>query len=244
MNNTAPLCILLVEDDPVAARLLAQVVRQRGYAVLGPATSAAQALALVAAGPPPAAAVLDIDLPGPLDGIGLAAALQAQAPLPILFLTAHNDPAVFARAAELRPLAFLLKPIDEVVLDYALALGLLPPVAPASHRAAPLLHDSYFLHHAGHTVRLRLADIQYITAGDKYATAVTGSGSYALRITLSAAADELAPHGFVRIHRRHLLNVNYLDGLAAGNTLVLVAGQQLPLGETYRDALLRCLQLR
>ncbi len=68
-----------------------------------------------------------------------------------------------------------------------------------------------------------------------------GKKSWLLRETVSAMEQRLAPHGFVRIHRSTLVNIQRvieLRSLRDGEfTVVLGDGTALKLSRSYRDAL-------
>ena len=114
-----PLRILLVEDDPTVAEVIASLLRARGHHV----THAAHGLAALAqtAANVFDIALLDLDLPG-LDGLALARQLRAQAfAAPLLAVTARADAdaETLARAAGFD--GFLRKPVTGEMLAEAIA---------------------------------------------------------------------------------------------------------------------------
>jgi len=81
------------------------------------AASGAEAVALASADPPDAV-LLDVEMPE-LDGPATLAALRAApacAHVPVLFLTAHDDPAELAQLRALGAVAVLAKPFDVAAL--------------------------------------------------------------------------------------------------------------------------------
>jgi CheY-like chemotaxis protein len=115
--------ILVVEDSPAQARLLCACLLQLGLPLLGPAATAAAALALCAT-TWPALAVIDLGLEAANDGLELALQLQQQAPLPLIFISATDDTQLLARARALQPLAILPKPFTITSLRRMVELGL------------------------------------------------------------------------------------------------------------------------
>jgi CheY-like chemotaxis protein len=114
--------VLVAEDDAVIALDLEATLRGLGCRVLGPAASAGEALALLAAGRPDAA-LLDVEL---LDGwSGPAAEALARAGVPFALVTGH-DPASLDGHPALRDAPLLLKPYTAAALERVL-LRLLPP---------------------------------------------------------------------------------------------------------------------
>lgn len=101
--------ILIVEDDYLVASEMEAALSQAGFAIAGLASSAEEALRLVA-GQHPALVVMDIRLDGPRDGIDTALELFATRGIRCIFATAHHNPDARARASPANPLAWLPKP--------------------------------------------------------------------------------------------------------------------------------------
>ena len=87
--GTEPPAIVLVEDDPHIADLVDVYLRDAGFRVYQ-ATSGAQGLDYVATRRPKLA-ILDIGLPGDVDGIEVCRRIRAGGALPIIMLTARDD---------------------------------------------------------------------------------------------------------------------------------------------------------
>ena len=121
-GNGTRLRVLVVDDEFLIADYVALLLEEAGHVVLGPATSAAEALELLQGGAAADAAVLDIKLPGGMDGIALAAEItRRHGPLPVVFASGSGDPATRRRAETVAPLAILQKPIEPEALLRALA---------------------------------------------------------------------------------------------------------------------------
>jgi DNA-binding NtrC family response regulator len=104
-----PLCVLLVDDDPVFRQGLAENLREDGHAVLeyGAAdeipVSAFEAVSVV---------VTDFELPGN-DGLRLAEHAHAAQPcLPVVVVTARPDALVGINAAARSSVILVQKPVD------------------------------------------------------------------------------------------------------------------------------------
>ena len=104
--------ILIVEDEGLVAEDLAGKLRQLGYQVAGVAAAGEEAVEL-ARRLRPALVLMDIWLAGPMDGIEAAEAIRRQHDVPVIYLTAHSDPATLARAKLTGPFGYILKPFDE-----------------------------------------------------------------------------------------------------------------------------------
>lgn len=115
--------ILIVEDDAAAAHLLEAQLCNAGYQVIGVTDNGETALRLAETGQPDLV-IMDIVLPGPLDGIETAALLAQHQDIPVLYLTAYSDEELYARARATSPLAYLHKPYDERELKRGIELAL------------------------------------------------------------------------------------------------------------------------
>jgi DNA-binding NarL/FixJ family response regulator len=104
-----PAGILIVEDDALLASHIKDVLGAAGYLVSGIASCGPEALSLAAAAPPQLALV-DIRLPGAMDGVELALALRERLGVAIIFLTGAADAATVERARAVAPAGFLAKP--------------------------------------------------------------------------------------------------------------------------------------
>jgi DNA-binding LytR/AlgR family response regulator len=109
---------LVVEDEPLAARRLINLLHKQPepLTVLGTAESVAQAVALLQAGPAPDVLFLDIHL---ADGLSFELFEQVEVRCPVIFTTAYDQYAL--RAFKVNSVDYLLKPIDEEELRIALA---------------------------------------------------------------------------------------------------------------------------
>ncbi len=100
--------VLLVEDDPLVAEVVAGLLRRAGHEVVHAAHGLA-ALAEFDTGRFDVA-VLDLDLPG-IDGLALARLVRARWPIPLLALTARADPEAEPAARAAGMVGFLRKPV-------------------------------------------------------------------------------------------------------------------------------------
>jgi DNA-binding response OmpR family regulator len=105
---------LIVEDEPVQAAYLTDLLEQKGYSVCGVAATCDDALSIALA-ERPHVVVADWVLPGPRDkdGVGLAASLRSVYKFGLIFVTGHPDAASgLRRMRGLKPDAIIAKPID------------------------------------------------------------------------------------------------------------------------------------
>ena len=119
----SPPRILIVEDDYFVAIDLEHRLQEAGFAVVGVATCAEEALELAAA-EKPVLALMDIRIAGARDGVETAIELQRSFRIPSIFATAHGDEATRKRAEEARPRGWLQKPYSSAALINAVRSAL------------------------------------------------------------------------------------------------------------------------
>ena len=130
-----PLRALIVEDEPLAARRLADILARQPdpVQIIGTAEAVSQAVQMLEAGPAPDVLFLDIHL---ADGLSFEIFEQTRVRCPVIFTTAYDQYAL--QAFKVNSVDYLLKPIDEEELQAALRkLRERLPAAPAAPAAAP-----------------------------------------------------------------------------------------------------------
>jgi two-component system, response regulator PdtaR len=109
--------VLIVEDQPIIAMMLAWQLEEDGYHVLRPVANAQDALVLAEKAAPDLALV-DIHLQGSVDGVELARTLQGRFDVPCIFITAEPSS---ARASPDAALGVIAKPYSTMTLRRCLA---------------------------------------------------------------------------------------------------------------------------
>ena len=113
----------VVEDEIIVADTIARVLQKLGYTVLEPAITYTEALELLEQQSPDLV-LLDINLSGSKDGIDLAWKIKEDYDMPFIFLTSQADTQTIARAKELNPPAYLVKPFNKDDLFASIEIAL------------------------------------------------------------------------------------------------------------------------
>lgn len=103
--------LLVVEDDWFIGQDIEATASDAGYRVVGIVRSAEAAVA-AAATHVPDLVLMDIRLAGTRDGIDAAIEIRRRLDIPSLFVSAHRNAGVQARAAAARPAGWLPKPFS------------------------------------------------------------------------------------------------------------------------------------
>ncbi len=130
-GNEATKLLVLVDDDPVFLRLLAENLEAAGYATSGH-TDPLSGLAALRREPVPAACLFDWDMPG-LDGLALLRRLRGEGLAhPVLFLTGHASPMFEEAALSAGAVDFIDKSRGPAIILRRIALALSRHVAEAA----------------------------------------------------------------------------------------------------------------
>lgn len=215
---------LLVDDEPLARRVLERYVRDAGFLELvGQAEDALGATRLLHEAPVDLL-FLDICLPG-LTGLELLRTLPD--PPRVILTTAHLEFAV--EAYEHGVVDYLVKPIRFERFLKAVHRARAPGGAGAA--AHLVLREDRDLH------RVAVAEIRRLEAQGNYVKVRLGGRELLVTDTLARMEGRLAPHGFVRVHRSHVVNLAFVTRVSP--EAVDVDGYAVPLGNGYRQDFLR-----
>ena len=115
--------ILIVEDQRLIAKGIANQVKSMGYLVAGSASTGEdavrQALELR-----PDLILMDISLGAGIDGVEAARLIRRELKVPVVYLTANADDEVLRRAIGSNPFGYVRKPYDDGELRTAIDIGL------------------------------------------------------------------------------------------------------------------------
>ncbi len=117
--------ILVIDDNPEVVDILATCLREEGYGVLGALTGDEGLKDFILSRPD--LVLLDIALPGSMDGIELLKRIHSINPTSkVIMVTGNTDPALARESLELGALAYIDKPFDFAYLKRVIAMALQP----------------------------------------------------------------------------------------------------------------------
>jgi signal transduction histidine kinase len=122
-SGGTPARVLVVEDERIVARDLAGALTEMGYevpATVGTGEGAIEQVRDLR----PDVVLMDIRLPGTIDGIQAASTVREQHDIPVIFLTAHSDDETLRRAMRTEPVGYLVKPFFAPQLRCAIEIAL------------------------------------------------------------------------------------------------------------------------
>ena len=115
--------VMVVEDEGIIALAIESILGKTGYTVAGTASSGEAALEM-AAKTCPDIVLMDVRIPGSLDGIETAREIRSRFHIPVIYLTAHAEEDTVRRAAETLPYGYIIKPFQAKEVAAAIEIAL------------------------------------------------------------------------------------------------------------------------
>ena len=235
---------LVADDEPVArAGLRAMLTAFDWVEVVGEAADGASALEAINR-LQPELVFLDVQMPGLL---GTDVVRRLERPPFVIFTTAYSQHAV--SAFELGAVDYLLKPFGRARLSAAMervraAIGE-PVGVNALERLTGALANGpisrLFVRTGGTLVPLLVTDVAWFEAEGDYVVAHTARTRHVLNLSLTRLEARLDPVRFVRVHRAHLVNMDFVRAFkrdAGGNLEAeLVDGRRVPVSRARAQEL-------
>ena len=162
---------------------------------------------------------LDISMPK-TSGMQLAEALhKLKNPPAVVFVTAYSEYAL--EAFNVDAVDYLMKPVETDRLNQALdkVQSRVKP-QPQSHSSVERIP----VVKSGRKVLVPIDQIRYIEAKDDYSCIYTDDDRYLSTISLAKLEQKLAPHGFFRVHRGYIVNLEYVEDVEVVSSGILQLG--------------------
>jgi DNA-binding LytR/AlgR family response regulator len=171
---------------------------------------------------------LDINMPD-LSGMQL---LQTLSPRPlIIFTTAYSQYAV--ESYELNALDYLLKP---VTFERFLMAVNKAAEALSSRTATGMDEDAaVFIKSGPQTYRVKVSEILYLEKDGNYITVHLKDGNILIRENMGDIFDLIPAADFIRVHKSYVVGIRHISMIEVHQ--LIVNGEKIPIGSTYRDSL-------
>ena len=114
---------MLVDDDYTLKLALEAMLTSMGYDVVGQADSGEQAVQM-ARDLKPDLILMDIVMPGHMDGITAAQEIRSELNVAIVFLTGYGDPEYVERAKQVEPFGYVMKPFTDEEIRASVEIAL------------------------------------------------------------------------------------------------------------------------
>lgn len=219
---------IAIDDEPLALTLMKKYIAD--YPVLQllhtfeDAVSAAEFLAKNQVD----LLFIDINMPD-ITGVDLVRSL-AEPPM-VIFTTAYKNYAF--EGFELQAIDYLLKPIDNK--RFATAVQKAVEIHERKNAAAPTGDESIYVHSEYRSIKINLADIEYVESMQDYVKIflVNQPKPVLTLMTLKSLLEKLPEKNFVRIHRSYAVAVNKVKSIH--NRKIQMPSIELPVGNSFAD---------
>jgi len=229
---------IIVEDEPLAAKVLTQYIAQVPFlqlegtfkdAILATDWLRHHSTDLI---------FLDIHLPK-LKGMAFLKTLTH--PPAVIITTAYHQYAV--EGFDRNVTDYLLKPFD--FERFLIAVSKVKSVQPAApgvpeiiqplKAASEAVKDHIFLQADRKKIKILFSDILYIESQREYIKVVTAKKEYVSKMSTTEIEHLLPDHLFKRIHRSFIVSLSKIESYTAD--MVELNGIAIPVGRGYRDVI-------
>jgi DNA-binding LytR/AlgR family response regulator len=239
--------VLIVEDEVIIARDLAQTLTKLGYLVVGHCVKGEDAIEMVEEKTPDIV-LMDIMLKGDMTGIDAAKEIRKKFQIPIVYLTAYSDEDSIGRANSSGPAGYLVKPFkaNDLRATIETALYRFNEEVKLRKENEMLYHlvqnkdskDILFVKSSFQLVKVIMKDILYVEALKDYVTLHTISGKYIIRSTMKGIQEKLPTDRFVRVHRSFIVRIDKIISIDH-TKVILEYNKDVPVGGLYKEEFLK-----
>lgn len=237
--------ILVVEDDPMIAQSVFDILSMLDYEVVGIAESGEEAISFCNEKAPDLA-LLDIQIAGDIDGVELAEIIRDQFDIPFIFTTAFADKSTIERAKAMGPFGYLVKPYGIKEVNAAIevakaAFDRLKEAGKNSQNVSKIIDNSLFLKVDNKLIKVKIEDILYIEAKGDYALFKTKTKGYIVHATIKKIEEKLSNYNFQKVHRSFIVNLAKIIDIEESN--LLIEDKVIPISRANKEGLINRLNL-
>lgn len=238
MNKLSQYRIGVLEDDPLIAETLVDILETLGHQVLFVEASGRDFLASAKVHEAELY-LLDIKVKGERDGVETAAALKLFSDIPYVFTTAYADETTLHRVKQTAPYGYVVKPYGIKEIQVAIQVAMVNKNR--SDQTGVADADHLFVKANGLMHKIKFDDLYYIEAQGDYMVLNTSKGKHTVHITLKKVLERLPAQMFMQVHRGFVVRIAAIDALEE-NSLV-VHNKHIPLSKSKTAELHKRLNL-
>ena len=225
---------LVVDDDELSRTMIEHLLAQHGGLTLVGSCESAIAAAKVLREEVVDLLFLDVEMPG-MTGLELMKSMDVRPQ--VILVTAKEEYAIEAFDVDVTD--YLLKPVTYArflkAVQRAERQASLAEASEASQE-----QEYVFIKAEGRLIKVYLADIQWIAAQGDYMMVHTREHKYLMHGTMKSMEKKLPPHDFARVHRSYIVRIDQIEDIE--DTTIVIQRKVIPIGGSYKDALLKRLR--
>jgi len=190
----------------------------------------------------PDVVLMDIHLNGKQAGVALAKRITNLYKTPVIFTSSETDKAIISDTAEIAPIAYLTKPINDRDLRAALVLA---ESRNLQQKEIETEAEDIFIKNGNKLVKVPINSILFAHTDTKnYCTIITDDGKkLSIRTSILGLQKLLNHDTFVQTHRAYVINKNKIDFLYETDQAIDIQGHTIPVGRTFKQDLYKLLKV-
>lgn len=218
-EQTQPIQIQLIEDDPFTADSLATILTELGYTIKTISTSVESAVQFLNKEVVDIALV-DIHLHGTNSGINIGALLHNQYKIPYIFMTGISDRQTISDAIKSNPAAYLIKPASPAAIFATIQTALQNfSQKENTETNKPNNNNYFFIKFRNRLRRINWEEVVLLTSSDNYTILTLLDGyNFPIRSTLKMTKHFLVPKylsaQFLQVNRKQIVQLRYISAIA------------------------------
>jgi DNA-binding LytR/AlgR family response regulator len=251
MSTITKLNCIIVDDEPLALSVLsAHIANIPSLHIVQQCNNAMEAFEALHKNK---VDVLFLDINMPIVS-GLSFLRSLKDPPAVILTTAYTEYAM--DGYELDVVDYLLKPISLDRLQKAVAkvIARQTPigengVAEISQSLSPNVgaainadKNYFFIKANGKLVKINFADIKYIEGMKDYLKIFTIGQTIVTHQTMKSMEETLPSALFMRVHKSYIIALNAIKSIDGNNIILDMERAEVPLGSSYKDALMQVIQ--
>lgn len=245
--------ILIVEDESIVAKDIAQSLKKLGYNVIETASSG-EAAVIIAEEKKPDLVLMDIMLKGEMSGIDAANIIHEKNNIPVIFLTAYADESTLSKAKISEPYGYIIKPFKEIDLHSNIEMALYK-----HQKAIDLKKERDFLYSLvegqdntpnmlfiksnSKLLKVQTKDVYYVEALKDYVIVNTLNGRFTIHSTMKDIEAKLPAKEFVRVHRSFIVRIDKIISIEQPYLIIEHEKKPIPIGGSHKEELMSRLNL-
>ncbi|MFD0964082.1 LytR/AlgR family response regulator transcription factor [Pseudofulvibacter geojedonensis] len=242
MNTTAK--ILIVEDEYITAKSIANFLSSQGYTIVGCALNINEALNFFKEEEIDCV-ILDVNLNDDKDGIWLGTYIQENYQIPFIYLTAYTDHKTLNEAINTSPYGFLNKPFQKSELFSSIEIALLKhnSLMRLKEKSSLTEREQYiYLKNIDKFEKVLWKDIRYIESQKNYLFIHTKQLTYKHRETIKEFIKVLPNKKFIQVHRAFIVNLDQISSYKKSVMEIEIENNKIPVSKSYKADLIRFIE--
>ena len=237
--------VFIVEDEPMIAESLQDILECLEHEVVGIADNANTAMEQLRKNSCDII-MLDIQIKGDKDGIALAELIGAEFDTPFIFTTAFADGETIQKARDKGPYGYIVKPygINDINAAIEVAVGnyeMLKELKETRSEPSIIQNNQLYVKTDSRLVKINEEDILYVEAKGDYVVFKTEEKGHIVHSTMKNIESKLDSKKFLRVHRSYIINLNHIIDIEDSSVLILK--KVIPVSRSHKEALMSRINL-